>query len=230
MKVAFGELFDTVSPLIESRIPSLTDLQDYLKNVYPELRPQLSSAKSFNAIMEVVRDRCTIINVGCLKAIVHHYKVREANREITTFKTRVTKFCKKIKTKICFEQTFNIAFCSHLTCNTIVFVLAWEPDEYTLNDIKNLLSKAFKDMADSVQVRTISEGNSIIVTCYAPHHMMDILLMIAEESFDLLKQSGVIKLTFGYFTVFDKYKRDLVRAQTTVATCVVCCYRKLGLL
>ena len=230
MKVAFGELFVTVSPLIESSITSLTDLQEYLKNVYPELRSRLSSAKSFNAVMEVVRDRCTIINVGCLKAIADHYKVREANEQITTFKTEVTKFCKEIKAKICFEQTFNITFCSHLTCNTIVFVLDWEPDEYTLNDIKNLLSKAFKDMADSVQVRTISEGNSIIVTCYAPHHMMDILLMIAEESFDLLKQSGVIKLTFGYFTVFDKYKRDLVRAQTTVATCVVCCYRKLGLL
>ena len=214
MRVAFGKLFVNVSPHIESGITSLKDFKKYLKTLYPELKPQLSSARSFDAVMEVVRNKCTIINVCCLKAIADHYKLREVKQQITKFKTKVNRFCKNMKAKICFEQTFNITFCTHLTCNTIVFVLDWEPDEYTLDDIKNLLSKAFKNMADSVQVITISKGNSIIVTCYAPQHMMDILLMIAEESFDLLKQSGVIKLTFGYFTVFDKY-RDMVSAQTT---------------
>ena len=211
MKVAFGNLFVTVSPLIESSITSLKDLKDNLKKWYPELRSRLSSARSFSDVMEVVQDRCTIINVHCLKIIADHYKVRDANIKITKFKTKVTKFCKEIKAKICFKQTFNITFCSHLTCNTIVFVLAWEPDEYTLNDIKNLLSKAFKDMADSVQVRTISEGNSIIVTCYAPHHMMDILLVTAEENLGLLKEMGLLKLTIGYRTIYDKRQRDKVR-------------------
>ena len=220
MRVAFGELIYNVSPLIESKITSLKDFKKYLKTLYPELRPLLSSARSFDAVMEIVQDKCTIINVCCLKAIANHYKVRGAKQRISKFETKVNGFCKEIKAKICFEQTFTITFCTHLTCNTIVFVLDWEPDEYTLEDIKNLLSKAFKDTADSVQVRTISKGNSIIVTCYAPQHMMDILFMMAEESFDLLKQSGVIKLTFGYFTVFDN-KRDMVSAQTTVATCVV---------
>ena len=66
-------------------------------------------------------------------------------------------------------------------------------------------------MAKSVQVRTINEGNSIILTCYGPHSLIDLLLMTAEENLDSLKQLGVIKLTIGYQTIYEKHQRDMVR-------------------
>ena len=211
MKVTFGNLIETVVPLIAKVIPSLKELKTYLGRCFRELKPQLSSAESFDDVIELVEDKCTIINICCLEAIVDHYNITEAKRYITEFKTAVDKFCEKVKTDICINQNFKITSSHHLTCETIEFILEWEADKYTLRDIKDLLSKAFKDMAKSVQVRAIKEGNSIVVTCYAPHYMIDILLITAEENLDILKEMGLKQFTLGYHTIYDKCQRDKVR-------------------
>ena len=156
MIVTFGNLIKTVSQLIEAGIPSLNDLKIYLRTCFRDLRPQLATAESFNDVMDLVQDKCTIINVCCLEAIVNHYKITEAKPYINEFKTAVDTFCEHIKVDICLKQNFKIAsFSHHLTCETIEFVLEWETDKYTLRDIKDLLSKAFEDMTKSVQVTTV---------------------------------------------------------------------------
>ena len=162
--------------------------------------------------MEIVEDKCTIINVCCLEAIVDHYNITEGKQCITEFKTAVDKFCKEVKLSVCCKESFKRILSSHhLTCETIEFVLEWEADKYTLSDINHLVTKAFEDTVNTIQVRAIKEGNSIIVTCYAPLHMMDILLVTAEDNLGLLKEMGLTKLIFGYYTIYDKHQRDKVR-------------------
>ena len=162
--------------------------------------------------MDLVQDKCTIINICCLEEIVDQFNITEAKAHITNYNTLVDEFCKKIKADVCCNQNIKISTSSHhLTCETIVFILEWEADKYTLFEIRGLLSKAFKDMAKKVQVRTVNEGNSIIVTCYAPQSLIDLLLMTAKENLDSLKHLGVIKLTIGYHTIYDKCERDKVR-------------------
>ena len=212
MEVNYGDLMMKMSPLIKAGIPSLEALKMYLRRCFRDLRPQLVTVESFDDVMDLVQDKCTIINVCCLEAIVNHYNITAAKPHIEEFKTAVDTFCEKIKTDICLKQNFKIAsFSHHLTCETIEFVLEWEADKYTLRDIKDLLSKAFGDMAKSVQVRAVNDGNSIIVTCYAPLSLMDFLLTAAERNLNVLKENGVIKLTFGYHTIYDKCQRDKVR-------------------
>ena len=211
MKVAFGNLIEKIAPLIAKGVSSLKELKTYLRRCFRELKPQLSSAESFDDVMELVKDKCTIINICCLEAIVDHYNITEAKRHITEFKTAVDKFCEKVKTDLCISQNFKVTSSHHLTCETIEFVLEWKTDEHTLSHIKDLLSKAFKDMAKSVQVRAIREGNSVIVNCYAPHYIMGILLITAEENLDILKEMGLLKLTLGYHIIYDKHQRDKVR-------------------
>ena len=212
MRMKFGQLFYTVTPLIAKGIPSLEDLKTYLRRCFPERRPQLATAESFDDVMDLVQDKCTIINICCLEGIVDQYNITEAKIHITNYNTAVDEFCEKIKADVCCNQSFMISSSSHLlTCETIVFILEWKTDEHTLIDIRGLLSKAFKDIAKSVQVRTINEGNSIIVTCYAPQSLIDLLLMTAKDNLELLKQLGVIKLTIGYHTIYDKRQRDKVR-------------------
>ena len=227
MKVTFGNLIDTVEPLIAKVIPSLEELKKYLRRCFRELKPQLSLAESFDDVMELVEDKCTIINICCLEAIVDHYNITEAKRHIADFKKSVDKFCEKVKTDICINQNFKVTSSHHLTCETIEFVLEWEADKYTLGHIKDLLSKAFKDMAKSVQVRAIKEGNSIIVTCYAPQHMMDILLITVKENLDTLKEMKIIRLTVGYCTIFDHKVRVL---DNSYYMCCLYIYRRLDLL
>ena len=212
MRARFGELIHAVAPLIEAVIPSLNELKTYLRGCFPELRPQLSTVETFDDIMDLVQKKCTIINVCCLETIVNYYKITKAIPHIKEFKTKVDEFCKKVKIDICLKQNFNVASSSyHIICESIEFILQWKPDEYTLSDVEDLLSKAFEDMAKSVQVRAINEGNSIIITCYAPQYMMDILLMTAEKNLDQLKQLALLNLSFGYVTIYNKNKRDEVR-------------------
>ena len=202
MRVIFGNLIHAVAPLIEAGIPSLEELKTYLRRCFRELRPQLSVAKSFDDVMDLVQDTCTIINVCCLEAIIDQYNITEAKHHIETFKTEVDAFCEKVKLSICCNQNLKIASSCHLIYETIEFVLEWEADNYTLNGIRGLLAKAFGNMAKSVQVRAIKEGNSIIVICYAPHNILDSLITVAKKNLDVLKAIGLTKLTISYQTIF----------------------------
>ena len=89
-----------MSPLIKAGIPSLEDLKIYVWRCFRDLRPQLVTAESFDDFMDVVQDKCTIINVRCLEAIVDHYKITEGKRHIEEFKTAVDTFCEQIKTEL----------------------------------------------------------------------------------------------------------------------------------
>ena len=212
MSVAFGELIVKVSPLIAKSIPSLKDLKLYLRRCFQDLRPQLATAESFDDVMDLVQDTCSIINVCCLEAIVNYYNITEAKPHITKFKTTVDTFCADVRADICLKQNFKTTSSSHhLTCETIEFLVEWRAGECTLRHIKDLLLKAFGDMASSVQVRTIDDRKSITIICYAPLRLMDFLLISAKENLDLLKKIGVIKLIIGYHTIYDKRKSDEVR-------------------
>ena len=213
IRMDFGEMIEKVAPLIKAGIPSLEEFKRYLQRCFRDLKPQLTATtcRSFDDVMELVEEKCTLINVCCLERIVKRYNIKDAMQHITEFNTAVDSFCKNVKLSVCRKESFMRSLSSHdLTCETIEFVLDWEADKYTLRDVKELLSKAFEDVVNSVQVRVINDGNSIIVTCYAPQNLMDILLLIATKNLDLLKGMGLMKLSIGYHTIYDKRKRDEV--------------------
>ena len=39
--------------------------------------------------MEVVEEKCTVVNIGYLETIINHYNVEEAKVHITTYKSEV---------------------------------------------------------------------------------------------------------------------------------------------
>ena len=82
MRVTFRNLIDKVAPLIKAGIPSLDELKTYLRRCFQELAPQLSTAKSFNDVIDIVQDACTIINICCLEAIVDRYEITEAEKSL----------------------------------------------------------------------------------------------------------------------------------------------------
>ena len=211
IKVAFGNLIHRITPLIAKGITSLQDLKTYLRRCFPELKPQLSKAESFDDVMDLMQEKCTIINVACLEAVVDCYNIEEAKHHVTAYKSVVDKFCEGIKLNLCENENFMTGPSSLLKCETIKFVLEWEPDDYTLSQIRVLLQKAFQNMAKRVLVKVINEGNSVIVTCYAPRHIVDVLMMEAEKNLHMLIKMGLTKLTIGYHTIFDGNERDNVR-------------------
>ena len=205
MRGKLGQLILTLLPLIKSAVlPPLEKFKRCLRICFPELKPQLSIAESFDDVMELVRDKCSIINIACMETIVDHYKIKDAEIHIAKYKSEVEDFCRNIKLDVCQNESLLTSQAPLLKCETIEFVLKWETDEHTLSEIERVLWKAFGDMAKNVLVKDAREGNSIIVTCYVPRHIMDILLMEAKKNLDVLIKMGLIQLTIGYHILVEK--------------------------
>ena len=154
IRMTFRKLILTITPLIKSAImPRLKEFKTFLQRCFPELKPQLSTAKSFHDVMEIVREKCTMINVVCLKIIVNHYKIEEAEAHIQTYKAEVNQFCEEVKISICENNDFMTSPSTFLKCETIEFILEWKTDEHTLSEIQVILRKAFEDMAKRVLVK-----------------------------------------------------------------------------
>ena len=201
-----GRLLHNIAPLIKSAIPSLDDLKFLLKRCRPEVKPQLSIAKSFDDVMEAIEEKCSIINVSILETIVNHYSINEAADYILAYNTHLEEFCEII---VCNVQLKKLSS-SLLTCNTIKFIVNWEVTKCTLSAIKGLLQKAFQDSCKKVEVVALNEVNSIAIVCYAPQHLMDSLLLTAQDNLETLIELGLIQLTIGYYTVYDKHAKDKV--------------------
>ena len=213
MRMAFGNLFDDVAPLIEKGAQPLRQLKGYLQRCFPNLKPRLGIAKSFEDVIEIVQEKCTMINIACLEGIVKRYQIKTAESHITTYKEKVDTLCEEIKLTVCESANLMIGPSSFLKCEIVEFILEWNiDDEHTLNEIRSFLWKAFGDMANNILVEEVKKGNSIIVTCNAPQHLIATLLMKAEQNLEQLKEKGVIKLTIGYDIILDVHGRyDVVR-------------------
>ena len=67
---------------------------------------------------------------------------------------------------LCLKETFQVTVPhTPLQCETITFVLDWNPDEHMLDDVRNLLSATFDSLSLTVKVVVIKESNSIIIKC-----------------------------------------------------------------
>lgn len=210
--MAFQDLIRNVVPLINDGIPALDDLKKYLQRYFQELKPRLAGAEAFNDVMDLVEDKCTIIDVYCIEAIVDKCNIEDAEGYITNFKSAVDKFCDKVKLSECQNESFKTTTpSSQLTCETVEFVLGWDPDECTISDITDTLLKPFDSAIKSIQIRAINnDDDRVTVTCYAPQYLIDNLVITADENLDHLKENGVIKLVIGYHTLLDKPKREEV--------------------
>ena len=204
VRVKFGDLRYEIIQLVVENVPSADDIKKYLAFCFPEVKKELSSVGSVEDVMNIVESRCNIINIVPIKAIVDKYHITGALKMISEFEEAVDDFCSKIKVKFMLNKKLSLAV-SSLTCERVEFVLEWEPNEHTLDDIRRLLEKAFEDLGKRIIVRSIHRGNSIIIICYGPHHLLAALLLEAQDNLTvLMKGFSLIRLTIGHYTVYDK--------------------------
>ena len=98
----------------------------------------------------IIKEKCTVTNISCLETIVDHYNIENARRRITTYKSSVDKICVEFKESVLELTTVSTSF----KYESIMFVLGWQrTDDLTLNDINDLLSKSFGDMANKVSFK-----------------------------------------------------------------------------
>uniref|UniRef100_A0A1X7TW36 SH3 domain-containing protein n=1 Tax=Amphimedon queenslandica TaxID=400682 RepID=A0A1X7TW36_AMPQE len=197
---SFGILRVQIVPLISQSIPSVAELKLFLQLSFPELSPDLSNADSIEDIMNFVVKKCRVNDISIIKTIVKQFKIAEAKPLISEYEKEVKTVSGSLKDFLSQNQPEHF-----LICETIQFTLGWEPEEHSLDDIRNLLEEAFKELNKRIIVRSIHRGNSIIIICYGPHHLLAALLLEAQDNLTvLLKEFSLIRLTIGHYTVYDK--------------------------
>ena len=139
-----------------------------------------------------------------IETIVKRYDISEAKDLVTQYKKEIQKFTSDMKLKLVLDKKLSPPI-SSLICETIKFVLDWEPSDRSLDDIRHLLKKAFDDSSIRVIVQSIHKGNSIIIICYAPRYLINVLLLEAQANLHVLKvEMNLIRLDVGHFTVYNK--------------------------
>ena len=208
IKREFAIAFSNIREAINTTPPPLDKLKRFLEDGYPHLESQIVHSKSIDDILTVVRKHCTLININCLEGIVERFKIKEAETHIQAYKDIVQSFCQKTKASLCLDESFKITNTpSLLKCETVVFVLNWDPKDCTLKDIEDILSIS---LDINVEIRYIQRGNSIIVTCFFPLNLTTLLIARAQETLEIMKEKGLLQLTVGHCTIYD-HRRDKVR-------------------
>ena len=207
MRANFGRTFLRVQDVIENRLPSIVErMKRFLKFTYSELTSQLSATSTtIDDILSLVQKKCSLIDIKLLEAIVEEFELKEAEKHINTYKEEIAKFCQTMSVRLCLKETFQVTV-PHtlLQCETITFVLDWNPDEHMLDDVKNLLSATFESLSLTVKVDFITEGNSIIIKCCFPVHLATLLIAKAMQNLETLKiKFNLLSLTIGYVTVWN---------------------------
>lgn len=214
--MALGNLIETVAPVISAGIPSVQDLKLYLHRCFIELKPQLTLATSFDDVMEIVEDKCTVVNICCLEAIISHYDITVAELHIKVFKKTVDDFCEKLKAEVCSSHSSISTLSSHcFNFETLEFVVEWNVENCILDDIRGLLLKAFKDIAKNVRVTTMKEDNLMrpFIIPFTSPNTAEFLLMSTDENADLIisREMEIIKLMVGFDNLLDVFDTDEVR-------------------
>ena len=208
MRVNFGIFRFELLQLINEKILSLDNFKFLLQQCYPELESQISVADSVQSAMSIALTKCNIINIAAVERITRFYKIDEAKKLITEYEEEIKQFCSKIPLDSLLDKRLSTN--STLTCETIQFLLDWKPDEHSLSDIRLLLQKAFADLGKRVIVQVICPSNSIVITCYAPHHLMDVIILRVQESLPILIEGfSLIELTIDHCICYNSKEHEV---------------------
>ena len=211
MRGNFGSFYFRISRLVSGTITeeALEELKEFVDGCYPELSPKLTEATSVKGVMNIIKSKCNVINIAPVEDVISFHSITKAEPLITDYNKTVNEFCRNLKIEFLLEKKLSTS--DFLICETIEFVLDWDPADHLLKDIRRLIEKAFKGMSRRIIVRSMHKGNSIIIVCGAPTHLMSALQLEAHNNLIVLQEEfGLISLTIGHYTVYDKRINDKV--------------------
>ena len=211
MRGNFGTFYFKVTRLVSHTIRAneLEDFKEFVVNCYPELGPNLTSDAKVKDVMKVVRIKCNVINIAPVEEVVSFYSITEANPLISDYKATLNEFCHTFKLQFLLDKKLSAT--DFLVCETIEFVLDWDPAEHLLNDIRRLMEKSFKGLSRRIIVKSMHKGNSIVIICGAPTHLMNALQLRAHDNLTVLQEEfALMRLKIGHCTVYDRTIRNKV--------------------
>ena len=193
-----------VCEAIEKVQPNLEEMKKLIGRCNRDLKAKLSHCSSITKVLSVVEEECSLTDLNLLEALVEEFNVEEAEKHIEEYRRILKEFLENTPIAHCLKKKFD-AVKTHppLNCETITYVFDWRPDERMLNDITDILSEM---SGKFVKIKYIDTGHSIAVTCSFPYFLLGVLITRVMENLQFLIKNGLIKLTIGYWTIWEKEK------------------------
>ena len=206
IRTSLGRMMYNVCKVIEKARPKLKNLKELVESCNSELKPKLAECSKVSCVLSLVKEECSLIDVSLLETLVKVFKVEKAEKYIEEYNGILNEFLENIPIDRCLREKFD-AMKTHppLNCEMITYVFDWRPDERMLKDITDILSKSSGKL---VRIRYIDTGYSIVVTCSFPYSLHGVLIARVRENLQLLKDKGLIKLTIGYWTIWEEDKTE----------------------
>ena len=204
MRVKFGRTFHKVIKIMKACPSAVEDLSELLKFSYPPLKTRLTECHDVSSILELIREKCSLVNIKLLESIMSELDVKEAVAVIDQYKASIEEFFQSVSLRLSLDELFSSI--PPLQCETATIYVGKNVDDCTLHDIEVLVSLAAHRLSKMVTLVVVKVGNSFTVTCSFPVLLSESLIATALDNIESLIERGVKKLTIGYSTVYDHEK------------------------
>ena len=137
-RIKFGSTFFKIRRIL-SRNPKLDlkALKELVTDLFPDLQHQLSDDMTIDTVLDVLKRKCSIIDVYPLEVLVTELNIPEAERIIRAYKEGVKSFRNDVSVSLCLDKFLHSS--PRFPCKTIAFVIGWDPDSLLLQDIQVVL-------------------------------------------------------------------------------------------
>ena len=197
MRMSYGSMFYNVGKIIKQKRCSLKEIKGFLSCCGTVLSEKVKKCRDISSVLHLIQNECSLTNIALLCSVVDEMKVSEAEEHIKTYRTKLEEFCNSLSVSLCLKE--RVSSVSHLKCETVTLVFDWEPEEYVLKDIKELLAKASGKL---LRIQYIEPSKSISVTCSFPLFDVGYTVLRIIENIHILMGQGLKKLTIGNLTLW----------------------------
>ena len=133
------------------------------------MKPQLAHAETVDDIFILVIEKCSLINVSCLEAVINHFDIKPAKEELSRYMKSVDEFCEATTISQCVNETFRLSSSQLLSCDTVQF--APRNDDCSLIELRKLKKDLLCHFSDRLLIHSIEYRGYVTVICYAPQHI-----------------------------------------------------------
>ena len=208
MKSKLGTTFFRVRRIFKSKqnVLDIDDVKELISDWFPDLKPQLSCKEAIGDVLDVLQRKCNISDISPLENLASEFNIEDAKPIIKLYKEEAKDFSKSVSVSLCLgEELQAVATPSHLLCETVVFVFNWDPDDYTLQDINDVLDELepLNRFKYHLQIDKVSPGQSVVITCYCPAEYTGSLITAVLDKIEILQKKGLKKFIVGNSIIWD---------------------------
>uniref|UniRef100_A0A1X7TEG0 Death domain-containing protein n=1 Tax=Amphimedon queenslandica TaxID=400682 RepID=A0A1X7TEG0_AMPQE len=219
LRIKFGSTFFQVRRnFAKDQNLNIDEMKLLVIDCFPDLSSQVFNKKTINGVLEVVKTKCNIINMRPLEVLTVEFNIKEAEKVIKIYKEYARDFCKSTSIQLCLDKELQaVRTPSRLKKETVIFILEWNPNESTLQDINDVLEKLepLENYHIHIQIDTIKTGGSVVVTCYCPAEYTGSLIMGVLGKIEILQEKGLKEFKVGNCTIWNNTAHEVLSAMTT---------------